>query len=581
MLPNEALRLCLEIVTSTLRACVPTVNWKLSTPFYRGFLPRPVWSQERLMLVISLWFTLACNLPFWREVLQGRALSAPDTWFFILGLGALITTLHFLLPALLGGRRTLKPLLALLLVIAGITDFYIDKFGIYIDANMLSNVLHTDWLEAGELLTWDLLHLALFLTLPLVLLYRVELVPRRPGRALLMRGFALAVALLVGMGGLMLNFQELAALMRNHRETRYLVTPGNAVYALARALNNEAGAAPQEKQVTAPDAAPGPAWRQRVKPVLFVIIVGETARAANWGLHTGLDGQLRQTTPELSKLDVIQFGQVTSCGASTEVSLPCMFSPQGRRHYNARAIRGSESLLHVLSRAGFRVVWLDNQSGCKGVCSGLEQQRLHKTTDPALCDKTRCLDEILLQGARALTDNAENGKDNLVLVLHPLGNHGPAYHKRYPESFRRFTPACDTQDLRQCGREEITNSYDNALLYTDHFLAQTVAFLKERNGQYDTAMIYVSDHGESLGENGLFLHGTPYAIAPKEQTQVPMLMWFSPAYARDFGVDTACLRQHAEKPASHDNLFHSVLGLLDVETRTLNPALDLSDSCRS
>jgi lipid A ethanolaminephosphotransferase len=513
--------------------------------------------------------------------LQERAWSAPDTWSFILGLGALITALHFLLPALLGSRRTLKPLLALLLVVAGIADFYIDKFGIYIDADMLGNVLHTDWLEAGELLTWDLLHLALFLTLPLALLYRVELVPRRLRRALLARCLALVVALIVGVGGLMLNFQELSALMRNHREARYLLTPGNVVYALTRTLSNEAGAASQKKQTTAPDAAPGLAWRQRAKPVLFVIVVGETARAANWGLHTGLDGQLRQTTPELSGLDVIQFRQVTSCGASTEVSLPCMFSPQGRRHYNERAIRGSESLLHVLSRAGFQVVWLDNQSGCKGVCSGLEQQRLHKTTDPELCDKTRCLDEILLQGARALTDNPENRKDNLVLVLHQLGNHGPAYHKRYPEPFRRFTPTCDTKDLRQCSQEEITNSYDNALLYTDHFLAKTVAFLKERAGQYDTAMIYVSDHGESLGENGLYLHGAPYAIAPKEQTRVPMLMWFSNAYARDFGIDTACLRRHAEKPASHDNLFHSVLGLLDVETRTLDPALDLSKACRS
>ncbi|TMH05203.1 MAG: phosphoethanolamine transferase, partial [Betaproteobacteria bacterium] len=167
-----------------------------------------------------------------------------------------------------------------------------------------------------------------------------------------------------------------------------------------------------------------------------------------------------------------------------------------------------------------------------------------------------------------------------VVVLHQLGNHGPAYYKRYPPELRRFTPTCDTPELRRCTREEIVNAYDNALLATDHFLAQTIALLQRLSATHDTALLYVSDHGESLGENNIYLHGLPYAIAPREQTEVPMLMWFSDGFAKSRGLDLACLVQRAKEPTSHDHLFHSILGLLDVRTSVYEPAWDLTASCR-
>lgn len=540
-------------------------------------LPRFTWNQETLLLAASLWFTLACNGSFWDAVLQGRNPASPGTWRFLAGTGLLITALHFILAALPACRRSLKPLLALLLALAAATGFYMHKFGIYVDPDMVRNVLRTDPAEARELLTPDLLwHLLLYLGLPLLFLSRVELLPRRPGPALLRRGLSLLAALLLGAGGLALASQDLAALMRNHKEVRYLITPGNVVYSLARTWSRDARASPAARQVIAPDATLGGTWAGRRKPVLFVLVLGETARAANWGTHPGPDGRLRDTAPETTARGVIGFADVSSCGTSTEVSLPCMFSLQGRRHYDEAAIRNSESLLHVLARAGFRVVWRDNQAGCKGVCAGLEQQRPEPR--PELCDGERCLDEILLDGLPRL---AADHQGNLVLVLHQLGNHGPAYHKRYPESFRRFGPGCDTADLSQCSQERIINSYDNALLYTDHFLARTIDLLKAQEDRYDTALLYVSDHGESLGENGLYLHGIPYAIAPREQTQVPMLLWLSPGFSRSASLDAGCLRQAAAGPASHDHLFHSILGLLDVQTRDRDTQLDLTAPCRS
>ncbi len=537
---------------------------------------RPQVSQEALLLGFCLFFLASANLLFWNALLDGRSALAPASWGYAAAVGTLVVALQFIVFGLFLNRWTAKPLIGLLVVIAAFASFYMGKFGIYLNAEMIRNVLHTDVAEARELLTLDLLlHLLLFGALPLLVLQRLRLRRRSFARAALLRAGALLLAVLVGAGALMPVFKDFAAQMRNHKEIRHLVTPINAVYSLGRVLGKEAKATPMAKRPIGTDALLAPSWRHREKPVLFVLVVGETARAANWGLN----GQSpHPTTPELARRDVINFTDVTSCGTNTEVSVPCLFSMQGRRHYDEDEIRGSESLLHVLQRAGLRVVWSDNQSGCKGVCDGLETQRPVAAENPDLCDGDRCLDEVMLRGAEGMLRDKHG---NLVLVLHQLGNHGPAYYKRYPAEFRRFTPTCETDDLSRCSREQVANSYDNAVLYTDHVLAMTIDLLKSQQAHYDTALLYVSDHGESLGENGLFLHGMPYAIAPSEQIKVPMVMWFSPGYAKSFGIDLACLQLRARQSVSHDNVFHSILGLLDVRTGVRDPSMDLSATCRS
>ena len=201
-----------------------------------------------------------------------------------------------------------------------------------------------------------------------------------------------------------------------------------------------------------------------------------------------------------------------------------MFAPVGRRDYDEARISGSESLLHVLARAGVGVHWRDNQSGCKGVCEGLANQSVASLNAPGLCVGGHCFDAGLLHG---LDERLAGASGSQLLVLHQLGNHGPSYYRRYPQAFARFQPACEDDDLNRCSREQIVNAFDNALLYTDHVLATLIAKLQAQADKVDSAVVYVSDHGESLGENNLFLHGMPYAIAPAEQTSVPMLMWLS------------------------------------------------------
>ena len=528
----------------------------------------PELSTESLILACSVFFALFSNTAFWHAAVQ----QPVQQWQLAVSLFVVVTALHALLLGLAVNRWIAKPLLTVLLLVNAIAAHYMVAYGVYLDADMLRNVLHTDSKESVELLSVHLLAPVLLSAFPIALLWRVRLRKRSWKRAIGARIAFLVGVMLVGAGGVSLASRDITSMIRNHREVRYLVTPANYIVSLSSVLLSSP---PGPKQALLPVGkdATQPARIAGSKPRLLILVVGETARAQNWGLN----GYARQTTPELSQIEgLVNFPQVTSCGSSTEVSLPCMFSPFGRRNYDEKKIRSHQSLLHVLDHAGIDTLWRDNQSGCKGVCDGLQTERLDDAQDPGLCNGTRCVDEILLTDLRA---RIASGTRDKVVVLHQLGNHGPNYFERYPAQYRRFTPTCDNPELGQCERQEIVNAYDNALLYTDHFLAATIGFLKAQK-QYDTALIYVSDHGESLGEKGLFLHGVPYAIAPQEQIRVPMTMWFSPGFVAASGLDMQCVQDKSAQPTNHDALFPSVLGLMQVKTREYRLAGDLFAGCR-
>lgn len=528
---------------------------------------RPEISTETLILLASVFFALVCNTLFWRSAIA----TNPSSILFAVSLFALLVSVHAILFSLLIWRWNAKVVLTVLFITTAFATHYMNSYNVYLDADMLRNVLATDHKESRELMTPALLlPLIGYGLLPTLLLWRVRLRKRSWGRALLWRVAFLIGVIVAGGAGTMLSFQNVSALMRNHREVRYLATPANYLIALKQ---NFASSSPMKKQPKLPLGTDAKAMPRAAgsKPRLLVLVVGETVRAQNWGLN----GYARQTTPELAQTGVVNFPDMHSCGTSTEVSLPCMFSPFGRYDYDEKKIRGHQSLLHVLEHAGIATLWRDNQSGCKGVCDGLEIQRLDDATTPSLCADGRCMDEILLENLAAQVRTKPGDR---VVVLHQLGNHGPSYFQRYPAQFRQFAPTCDTADLGKCSREDIVNSYDNAIRYTDHFLTRTIASLRGME-DYDTAMIYLSDHGESLGEKGLYLHGVPYAIAPEEQTRVPMVMWFSPGFTADRGLDMSCVRRRAAQRSDQDNLFPSVLGLMQVQTSVYDRSRDLFAPC--
>ena len=531
----------------------------------------PVAPELVLLACSVLWLPLA-NQPFLAAALKGRDALAPSSWGFGLALAVALVAIHYLLLATLAWGRAFKPVLVLMLVVAALASHFVRDFGVFLDPSMLRNALRTDLHEASELIGWRMaLAVVLAAGLPAWLLWHTPLRRRPWGRALAWRAGTMVVALLALVGAVMAVFQPLSSLVRNQRELRYLITPANVVWSAASTLRFDAATAATVRQPVGRDARLGPSFAGRERPAVLVLVVGETARAANWGLS----GYARATTPELARLPVINFADVTACGTDTETSLPCMFSAVGRRDYDAARIRGSENLLHVLATAGVGVAWRDNQSGCKGVCDGFASTRVEEIA-PATCTGGRCFDEGLLAGLETSLPAAKGAQ---LIVLHQLGNHGPSYFRRAPPAFVRFTPTCESDELRDCTPEQIVNAYDNALLYTDHVLAQLIRRLQALAPRVDSAVLYVSDHGESLGERGLFLHGMPYAIAPDVQTKVPMVMWMSDGYAAARGLDAACLAERARQPASHDHLFHTVLGLLDVHTAAREPQLDFAQPC--
>lgn len=530
-------------------------------------LSRPAISTEGLLLTVLIGLVVMDNPVLWRTMLDDAS-SNPWTVLGVIGATAgSLVCLHFLVLQCLLTRRTAKLLASILILCAAAASYFSETFGIIIDGAMMTNVLQTDSAEARDLISGAFArHMLVFGLLPTFLVFRVQVVSRPWREALTHRALYVSIALFAALTCGWASYPELAPLMRTSPHLRHHITPGNVVVGMFHALESaNAGAAPSERIPVGSDAQIADNPRER--PRLLVLVVGETVRAANWGLS----GYQRQTTPHLAARNVINFDDVSSCGTSTAVSLPCMFSPTGDHdRYRESQARRSETLLDVLSHAGVRVLWIDNQSGCKGVCSGVETLAL-----PG-CDGGHCLDEQLVA---ALKSGLDPELGDTVIVLHQMGNHGPAYFERYPESSAIFQPACQTVDLRRCTHEQLMNAYDNAIAYTDAFLDQTIGYLDQQD-VFDASLLYVSDHGESLGEFGMYLHGMPYAIAPDFQTQIPMALWMSDRFAQNATLDRACIERHSHAQAlSHAFVFHSVLGLMRVSTAARDENYDFTYGC--
>ena len=543
-------------------------------------LNRPI-SPFGAALLAALWIAGIGNLALWRSMADLPEVANARGLAFGIGFGVAIAAIHVALFSLLAWRWTLKPVITLFLLAAAGGAYFMLSYGVVIDRSMMVNVLLTDGREARELLSLRMLGAWLVLgVLPAALLWRARIAWAPPLRQLRQNAivFVASCAVLASAGGLF--FQDLSATMRNHTQLRYLINPLNSFYALAIV-----GRQPVQRSGVAVlplgEDAHLPALATGAKPPLMVMVVGETARAD----HIGLNGYARDTTPRLASEGVASLRNVWSCGTNTAASVPCMFSNLGREAFENRPAN-TEGLADVLQRAGYAVLWLDNQAGgCKGVCDRVPKvdYRALQAAAPELCQGDECFDEVMLRGLdeRIARLPAERRARGVVVFMHQMGSHGPAYYQRTPAAFKKFLPECTTNALQQCQREEVVNAYDNTIAYTDHFLASTIDWLKTREAQWAPALVYVSDHGESLGENNLYLHGLPYRFAPDVQKHVPWISWFSPQFERQSGVSTACLKAKADERLSHDDYFHSALGLLNVQTRVYEAARDIGASCRA
>lgn len=533
-------------------------------------LPRPSSGVPGLTLVVAAFLAIFVNTAFWKAVIAAADIGMARNIGFGLSLVAAMMAFFVVLISIFGVRYLFKPALVTLLLVASAASYFMNVYGVVIDDTMIHNVLETDSGEAGGLLSARLvLRVLLTGVLPAlgVCIWRVRY--RSFWRETGVRAATMLVAVAVLGVSVYAHYKDFSLVLRQHRELRYLVNPTYPLYAAIETFTQTAQAANQPIVPLGRDAHQQRTASAQRRVVVFV--VGETARAANFSL----DGYDRETNPRLARRDIVNFPHFTSCGTSTSVSVPCMFSRMNRDGYDEYEARHTESLLDVLSHAGVNVLWRENQSGCKGICARVPTDRLTHADVPDLCNGKECFDEILLRG---LHDKIDATQGDLFIVLHQMGSHGPAYYKRYPPAFKRFTPVCASNMPQDCDRQAIINAYDNTIVYTDHVLDQLIELLQRdaRQNHDATAMIYVSDHGESLGESGLYLHGFPYALAPDYQTHIPAVAWFSKGQA----IDRGCLKRVANQSFSQDNVFDSILGLFAVKTSVYRPSEDIFEACR-
>ncbi|MCB1738323.1 MAG: phosphoethanolamine--lipid A transferase [Gammaproteobacteria bacterium] len=529
-----------------------------------------------LSLLFSAFLTGFYNHRFWQILLDNSPTDSLSGLAFVAAGFVFIALWLSLFVHLTSVRGVFKPLLIILLLIATSADYFTQRYGVIIDKSMIQNVMQTDSAEATELVSGDmLLHLLLYFVLPGAVIIWIPIRRQSFRQELLQRVlvYVLSIAL---MGGLFLAFnKDFTFLFRQHPELRSLITPTYPIHATIKYFR-ERNAAPRVRAVIGADARRVNADEER--KTLFVLVVGETARAQNFGLN----GYARDTTPELAKMDVVNYRHTESCGTSTAESLPCIFSHLGREDYVSSEAGGYDNLIDIVERAGIPSLWIDNQAGCKGVCERFEHINTKYLDDPKLCPDGECHDEIMTRVLdEQLFQKPDRAPSDHFIVLHQMGSHGPAYYRRIPDEFRRFTPECRSVNLQECSPESVVNSYDNTILYTDHVLAELIRLLASHQDQYDIALYFASDHGESLGENGLYLHGMPYLFAPEQQTRVPAILWLSDQFKRDRGLTDPCLKAHENDRYSHDNIFHTVLGAFGIETELYNADLDMMTRCRS
>ena len=525
-----------------------------------GLGPAPVVREWKLLVSLALFLILAHNTVFFSKLRAVYPLGR-EYLFFNFSVFAVLVALTTLLLTLVSSRVTTKIVATVILVASSLVSYFTNTFGVVVDVDMLRNALETNRAEAFDLASPGLFIRVLFLgVLPSVIVWRLRIERLSFWRAV--RSRLILGATCVGVIAVLMvsSASTVASFLRTKKSLRPYINPIGYIYAVGKLASKSGKTGPITISPIAEDArrqSPGKL------PRLVILVVGETARAD----HFSLNGYERETNPRLRKEDVVNFPNVMSDGTSTAISVPSMFSHFGRKGFDTDAARRTENVLDVLARTGVSVLWRENNSDSKGVALRVRNENFKDPARNPVNDGEPRDEGMLLD----LQDYIDSQSGDTLVVLHTMGSHGPAYYKRYPKEFEVFTPVCQSSQLEKCTSQEIINAYDNTILYTDYVLAKTIELLKRNDDRRETAMLYFSDHGESLGENNLYLHGYPYALAPMAQKHIPAVFWFGSA----FPVNREKMRRSADAPYSHDNLFHTLLGLFGVETKYYKAPLDM------
>ena len=531
------------------------------------------------IVIYSLVFVLTQNISFWKVFWSLQNTHSADSYIFALSVSLVLMAGTIVLLTLLLWSRLRLPVLAILLILSTVFNYYSYHYHIYMDRDMIINIFETNTLEA-----YDLISIKLFMWLfigaiiPFILLTRIRVNHTKWWKLGLQRIALIVVSIAVIGTTASVYYKDYASFFRNNRQIVKLIMPSSYISSyVSYARKNYAQNMPFT--TIGDDAVLIKPVTKDQKKTLFVMVVGETARRHNFSLN----GYGQETNPLLSKQNgLVSFQRMRSCGTATAVSVPCMFSYLTHDNFDKITAENQENVLDVAQKSGYKVLWRENDHGCKGVCERIPTEVIEDTIGEGENSGSFSYDELLLKDLDKYVDANKDNDENLMIVLHMNGSHGPTYYQRYPDAFKRFLPSCETSKIETCSQEMLVNTYDNTILYTDYVLNETIELLIQYSDDYEVAMLYVSDHGESLGESGFYLHGTPYAIAPKEQTEIPLIFWGEEQFINNHQIDPICLRDKAQHDDySHDNIFHTLLGILQIQTMIYEPNLNIFKECQN
>jgi lipid A ethanolaminephosphotransferase len=530
-------------------------------------------SVNQLLFLSCAYIALVLNIPFFSKVIDAVTVNQDFNFWFLLSVPLVLLCLTVLFHSIFAFRPLLKPFLIFSVLLSSLLFYATYHYGIIFDYGMVQNTIETDTAEALSYI--NVYAVCTFLVLgllPALLIYFVKIRPASLVRELSSRIQLIVVSILILSTLVGVFYVNFASVGRNNRELTSYITPFKLYEASFKYVNRSLNNAARPFHML--DAKPTLIYPVKQSNVT-VLVIGETARAKNYALN----GYHKPTNAHTDDIGLISFSNVSSCGTATAVSLPCMFSRLNRDEYDKHIAVSEQNAIDLIHLAGADVLWIDNNNGgCKEVCSRVESVFIDEKSPNSFCDGEYCFDEVLLE---YLNDKLNNlSAKSTLIVLHVMGSHGPTYYRRYPKEHRKFTPDCPRSDIQNCTNETLMNTYDNTILYTDFILSKVVESLENlsKSKNVNASMFYISDHGESLGENGIYLHGLPYAFAPTDQTHIPMLFWQN-SLTQPYDVE--CIKSHSKDEISHDNFFDILLGMLSVKTNVYKQQQDTFASCRN
>ncbi len=524
-------------------------------------------SYLKIIIIYSLFITLIFNFHifnYFENAYYVKFNSELNKIYFLTTGFLLIFTILVSLFLLLGQRYLLKPLIIILVFVSAINYYFLNNLQVVIDEGVIQSTVDSfverNWGEINDLLTFKYFIFLFFLAfLPSIILFFIKIeYPNFKKEVAVRIVFPLFLFLVTGTL-IFLNYKNISFIARGISELKTQVIPHYFISNVKDYIDVRVDANRDfiKLKYTADQLFPE-------EKMIGVFIVGETARADRFSLN----GYSKKTNPFLEKQNIQNFSDAYSCGTYTAVSVPCMFTLSEYKKYNAHESKFQENLLDLIKSSNIETVWIGNNSSCKHVCDRV------KTIDYVDKDSRNYIgygvhDEVVIDGLKKIL--SENKSNKILIILHTMGSHGPAYFKRYPDEFEKFKPSCRSNEPQSCSADELNNSFDNTILYTDYIISKAINVLKNEE-ESQNFLIYASDHGESLGENGVYLHAAPMRIAPKEQIHIPILMWASENLKRKrklIGKNYPTYRESKNK-ISHEYLPHTILDFFNLKTPYLN-----------